>query len=81
MPLPAVHFLSRADEARTAAKLSADPELRNLFLEIARAYTDLADNEERLVSRRSAGVRMPEDSPYPAEARDCQATRHTPTKR
>lgn len=57
MPLPAAHFLSRADEARTAAKLSADPELRNLFLEIARAYTDLADNEERLVNRRSVGAR------------------------
>ena len=58
MPLPAAHFLFRADEARIAAKLSADPELRNLFLEIARAYTDLADNEERLVNRRSVGARL-----------------------
>ena len=56
MSLPAVHFLFRADEARTAAKLSADPELRNLFLEIARAYTDLADNEEWLVNRRDVGA-------------------------
>ena len=57
MPLPAAHFLFRADEARTAAKLSADPELRNLFLEIAQAYEGLADNEERLLNRRSLGDR------------------------
>ena len=57
MPSPAAHFRFRADEARIEARLSADPELRTLFFDIAQAYENLAANEERLENRRAAGVR------------------------
>jgi hypothetical protein len=55
MPLSAAHLLHRAEEARTAAQLCRDPELRRLLHDIAHAFEDLAD-EDYLSARGSACV-------------------------
>ena len=47
MPLTAAHYLRRAEEVRTTAKLCRDPKLRGMLREIAKTYDDLA-KEERL---------------------------------
>ncbi len=47
------HLLRRASEAKDAARMSPDPKLSNLFLEIAESYEALAENEEWLAGRRS----------------------------
>ena len=52
MALTATYFLHCAREARNAASRSRDPTLSGLFLDIARSYEALAENEERLNGER-----------------------------
>jgi hypothetical protein len=57
MALTATYFLHCAREARDAARRSRDPTLSALFLDIARSYDALAENEEWLNAERPPGAR------------------------
>jgi hypothetical protein len=61
MPLSTAHLLLRARQARIAAGLSPDRELKRLLLEIARAYADCAQDGERplVASARGSGSDVP----------------------
>ena len=48
MTLSAAHWLSRAAEARAAARLCDDPALRRMIQDIARGYDELAASRYRL---------------------------------
>jgi hypothetical protein len=53
MALTALNFLLRAHEAKLVARMSPDKTLSELFLQIARSYEALAENEEWLEGKRS----------------------------
>jgi hypothetical protein len=65
MALTSVDFLLRAREAKEAADAARMlPELSDLFLQIARSYEALADNEEwlegkRVSTRAASGIQRP----------------------
>jgi hypothetical protein len=55
MALSAAHWLSRAADARAAARLCDDPALRRMMQDIAHGYDELAASRYRL-NHRMAGL-------------------------